>query len=92
MAAPPRAAPAEDAAASVSSTLASLERRAAERTRAGAVDPASGAPIMSPERLALACKEHGGYSQPALNDSLYLHFIGFRRIENLEPYTALRAL
>jgi dynein assembly factor 1 len=36
--------------------------------------------------------EHGGYSSPELNESLYLHFSGFRRIENLEPYTALRGL
>ena len=47
---------------------------------------------MTPERLRLACVEHGGYTQPALNDRLYLHFAGYRRIENLEPFTGLRAL
>jgi dynein assembly factor 1 len=47
---------------------------------------------MTPDRLLLACKEHGGYTQPELNDCLYLHFVGYRKIENLEPYTALKGL
>jgi dynein assembly factor 1 len=40
-------------------------------------------------KIALA---HGGYTTPALNDQLYLHYKGYRRIENLDAYTNLKAL
>eukprot|EP00752_Nemacystus_decipiens_P009461 g8459.t1 len=33
-----------------------------------------------------------GYETPELNDRLYLHFKGYRKIQNLEPYTNLKAL
>lgn len=42
--------------------------------------------------LAAACLRHDGYESPELNESLYLHFRGFMRIENLEPYTSVKAL
>ena len=32
------------------------------------------------------------YSVPDLNDSLYLHYKGFRKIENLDDFTGLKAL
>lgn len=41
---------------------------------------------------AAACLRHDGYESPELNETLYLHFRGFLRIQNLEPYTELRAL
>ncbi len=47
---------------------------------------------MSPEVLKKCCKEHKLYSTPALNDKLYLNFKGFHSIENLEPFTSLKAL
>jgi dynein assembly factor 1 len=42
--------------------------------------------------LKAHCKEQGHYTTPALNDKLFLHFKGFDRIQNLEPYTGLKAL
>lgn len=47
---------------------------------------------MSPAVLEQCCKEHKLYKTPYLNDKLYLNFKGFHTIENLEPYTAVRAL
>ena len=47
---------------------------------------------MTPEVLLKSCVDNEGYETPSLNDQLYLHFKGFRRIENLEEYTDLKAL
>lgn len=42
--------------------------------------------------MRLTCLEHDGYESPELNEKLYLHFRGFRKIENLEPYVNCKAL
>lgn len=40
----------------------------------------------------MSCLENNGYETPELNDKLYLHFRGFRKIENLDKYTGCKSL
>ena len=47
---------------------------------------------MTKEWLRSNCRETGGYTSPLLNESLYLHFKGFTRIQHLEEYTAVRSI
>ena len=49
-------------------------------------------PIMSKAELLRVALEHGGYNTPSLNDMLYLHYKGYRCIENLDEYTGLKSL
>jgi dynein assembly factor 1, axonemal len=60
--------------------------------RARKVDPDLGFPVMTSERLRVSCIENDGFETPELNDKLYLHFTGYRRIEGLEEYTGVKAL
>eukprot|EP00520_Triparma_pacifica_P003711 CAMPEP_0118662062 /NCGR_PEP_ID=MMETSP0785-20121206/16619_1 /TAXON_ID=91992 /ORGANISM="Bolidomonas pacifica, Strain CCMP 1866" /LENGTH=487 /DNA_ID=CAMNT_0006555557 /DNA_START=60 /DNA_END=1520 /DNA_ORIENTATION=+ len=47
---------------------------------------------MTPEALKEIIKKDKQYITPELNDKLYLHYKGFRKIENLEPYVGLKVL
>ena len=45
-----------------------------------------------PCMYAASCIRNGGYETPELNEKLYLHYEGFRRIDNLQPYHQVKAL
>lgn len=52
----------------------------------------SGLPEMTLDEIKLNCLENNGYETPELNDKLYLHFRGFKKIENLELYTGCKSI
>lgn len=52
----------------------------------------NGVPEMSVDEIRLTCLQNNGYETPELNDKLYLHFRGFRRIEHLDAYTGCKSI
>jgi len=47
---------------------------------------------MTKDVLKKQCKNDGLYSTAHLNDKIYLHYKGFRRVENLDEYTGLKCI
>ena len=48
--------------------------------------------IITSRYLKELCEENGQYATPSLNDTLYLHYKGFQRIENLELYSNIKSI
>jgi hypothetical protein len=51
-----------------------------------------GVPRMTPDMILDLCIKNQGWSAPELNDFLMLHYKGFRKIENLEPYVNVKTI
>jgi hypothetical protein len=47
---------------------------------------------LSKEYIKAVCIESGLYEQPHLNEKLYLHFRGFKKIQGLDEYVNLKAI
>lgn len=47
---------------------------------------------MTKKMIKDLCLKHDLYGTPHLNDKLYLHYQGFKKIENLEEYTGVKCL
>ena len=52
----------------------------------------NGINIITEEFCRKLCNYNGGYNFPALNMNLYLHFHGFRKIQNLDNFVNLQVL
>ena len=52
----------------------------------------NGKNVITERYLRELCDENGQYATPALNDALYLHYKGFRKLENLESYKNIKAI
>merc|ERR1719424_370327 len=47
---------------------------------------------MTKEALKAICKDTKLYGTPSINDKLYCHYKGYRKIENLDEYTNLKVI
>lgn len=52
----------------------------------------SGSNVITEKFLRDLCEETGLFLTPHLNDTLYLHYKGFKKIEKLEKYANLKTI
>jgi dynein assembly factor 1, axonemal len=48
--------------------------------------------IMTEQYCSELCEYNGHYYQPTLNGNLYLHYKGFKKIENLDAFINVKVL
>jgi len=48
--------------------------------------------MLTESYLKKLCEQNGQFQSPALNDVLYLNFLGLRAIENIDEYTNLKSI
>ena len=52
----------------------------------------NGKSYLTERYLKELCESNGQFANPALNDTLYLHYKGFSKIENLDSYKNIKSL
>jgi hypothetical protein len=48
--------------------------------------------FIAKDEIKLSCIENEGYETPELNEKLFLHFRGFKKIENLDEYNSCKSI
>ena len=68
------------------------EKTLKDRGKAEMIHDENNLLCLTEDYLRELCAENHQYETPALNDTLYLHFKGFHKLECLEKYTNLKSI